>query len=468
MKLSFQGAAQEVTGSSYLVESDGVRFLVDCGLFQGGRDAYEKNVDAFDFDPTILDFVILTHAHIDHSGLLPRLCAFGFKGPIYCTDATADLIGVMLPDSAHIQESEAEWQNRRRFRRREKESPEAAPLYTIAQALACLRQVRGVTYDAEVELHPKVRARFRDAGHILGSAIVETWITDGGATKNIVFSGDLGQPGRPILRDPTKIERGECLLVESTYGNRLHKTLEDTIEELVEAVNDTLERKKGNVIVPAFALGRTQELLFLLYDLARKKRFRQIPHVFVDSPLAMKATQITLKHGEILDAEARQWLAAQKAEHQPIRVSFTEQVEDSMKLNTIRQGAIIIAASGMCDAGRIKHHLRHNIGRRECTVLITGFQAAGTVGRKLVDREPTVTLFGEELPVRAEVYTLGGLSAHADQAALLGWLAGFKTPPKQTFVVHGEGATALGFADHLRNTLHWNARAPGRGESISL
>ncbi|HEX6828682.1 MAG TPA: MBL fold metallo-hydrolase [Burkholderiales bacterium] len=464
MKLTFLGAAGEVTGSCFLVETGAARFLVDCGMFQGGREAARKNREAFDFDLRALDFVLLTHAHIDHSGLLPRLSALGYRGPVHATRATADLLSVMLPDSAYVQEKEAEWAIRHRHRERRGARHEQAPLYTVAQAQACLRQLRGHDYGAEFAPHPSLRCVFRNAGHILGSAIVELWT---GENRKLVFSGDLGQPGHPIVQDPDPVREADLLLVESTYGNRLHRSLPDTLDELEAAIRDTLERRGGNVIVPAFAVGRTQDLLFLLADLHRKGRLPEM-HIYVDSPMAMSATEITLRHRELFDEEAAtvmQWL--RKAGGRP-RVSFVQDAEESKALNAVKGGAVIISASGMCEAGRIRHHLRHNLARPECGVLITGFQALGTLGRRLVDGAKTVKLFGEEVPVRASLHTLGGLSAHADREGLLGWLGHFRSPPRQTFVVHGEAAIAASFADAVRSRLGWAVTIPGPRASFMM
>lgn len=465
MRLTFIGAAQEVTGSCFLVETDDVRFLVDCGMFQGGREARERNLKAWPFDPRQIDFVLLTHAHIDHSGLLPRLCALGFRGPIITTRATVDLLSVMLLDSAFIQEGE--WARAQRKRSRQSRADAPALLYTVAQAEACLEQLQGTPYDEDVQPHASVRCRFRDAGHILGSAIVEVWVTAKGHTRKLVFSGDLGQPGRPIVRDPTPIDSADVLVVESTYGNRLHRPLNETIDELVFVIEDTLRRRQGNIIIPAFALGRTQELLHLLLDLCRQGK---LPHlqVFVDSPMANKVTEITWQHTEFLDDESRALLSLRRSHPEWLDLRFTRSVEESMALNRIKAGAIIISASGMCDAGRIKHHLRHHLGRPECAIVIIGFQAAGTLGRRLVDGEKQVRLFGEDIRVRASIHTIGGLSAHADQAALLKWLKGFEKAPQRSFVVHGEAATACGFADRLADELGWNVEAPGPGTRIDL
>ena len=457
MQLTFLGAAGEVTGSCFLIETDGLRFLVDCGMFQGGREADKKNRTAFDFDPKTIDFVLLTHAHIDHSGLLPRLCVWGFKGPVYVTSATNDLLQVMLKDSAHIQEKEAEWRNKDRRGRHAHSSSlqEYAPLYTVAQAEHFLRQLQNIQYDAEFSPHPAVRCNFRDAGHILGSAIIELWLTEGNKTKKIVFSGDLGQPGHPIVRDPTPIRHADILLVESTYGNRLHRNMFETLDELVYAINNTLIEKNGNVIIPAFTVGRTQDLLFLLIDLYRAGRLGDMD-IYVDSPMALAATDITMKHIALLDEEALnaiQWMSNNDGKKP--RIHFIQDVEESMQLNTIRHGAIIISASGMCDAGRIKHHLKYNLGCPECSIVITGFQAARTLGRRLVDGAKLVKIFGEDIPVRAEIFTIGGLSAHADQAALLDWLRHFKKAPEKTFVIHGEHTSAMALQSIIQERLQW-------------
>jgi metallo-beta-lactamase family protein len=429
VKLSFLGAAGEVTGSCFLVDAGEIRFLIDCGMFQGGRAAAAKN-RKFLFDPRTIAFVLLTHAHIDHSGLLPRLVAQGFKGKVHATQATGDLLGVMLPDSAHLQEKEAQWRGE-------------APLYTVPEAQASLQQVVAAAYDIELLPHPSVRCRFRDAGHILGSAILEVFV--GG--KKLVFSGDLGQPGRPIVADPTPIEEADALLVESTYGNRDHKSLTQTLDEFAYALNDTLASKKGNVVIPSFAVGRTQELLYFIAELQGQGRLPAM-NAFVDSPMALAATRITAKYAPIPRVE---------------RISFTGNLAESKKINSIRSGAVIISASGMCDGGRIRHHLRWNIGRPECALVFTGFQAAGTLGRRIVDGAKTVRLFGEQYPVRAKVFTIGGLSAHADRSALLGWLGKFRKAPRQTWVVHGEPLSANSLRDAIEATFGWRAAVASAG-----
>jgi metallo-beta-lactamase family protein len=434
VQLTFLGAAGEVTGSCYLVDTGELKFLVDCGMFQGGSAAERKN-RSFAFDPRGIAFVLLSHAHIDHSGLIPRLVAQGFRGAVYATSATCELLGVMLPDSGHLQEREAEREG-------------GTPLYTQREAEASLQRLLAVDYDAEVKPHPSVRCRYRDAGHILGSAILEIWL---GGTK-LVFSGDLGQPGHPIVADPTLIEEADVLLVESTYGNRDHKSLAQTMDEFAYALNDTMASRRGNVVIPAFAVGRTQDILHFIGELRAQKRLPKMD-VYVDSPMALAATRITLKYAKLPELE---------------HVRFSESVEDSMAINQVKAGAAIISASGMCEGGRIKHHLRHNLSRAECAIVFVGFQATGTLGRRIVDGARSVRIFGEEYPVRARVFTIGGLSAHADQSALLGWLGGFRKAPRQCFVVHGEPLAANALRDEIEKRLRWRASLPAAGQTIDL
>jgi metallo-beta-lactamase family protein len=468
MKISFFGAAGEVTGSCFLIESEAACFLVDCGMFQGGGDAYPKNLRALAFDVRKLDFVLLTHAHIDHSGLLPRLTMLGYKGPIYTTPATIDLLQVLLLDSAHIQEKESEWVLRHRHRKAAMARAVPAPLYTVTQAAACLKQLRAVSYGERFSPLPDVYCCLRDAGHILGSALIELWLEDGGKTRKLVFSGDLGQPNRPVLHNPALIEDADILFVESTYGNRLHKNLDETLDEIIEAFHYTLHKKRGNIIIPAFAVGRTQEMLYVLADLVRHGRMAPLK-VYVDSPMASKATEITLRHQSLLSGETQELISWLERNPEKMRIEFVADVEQSMRLNDIRHGAVILSASGMCDAGRIKYHLQNNLPRAENSVLITGFQAAGSLGRRLVDGARIVRIFGQQIPVRADIFTIGGLSAHADQAALLAWLGAFRKQPQRTFIVHGESETAGIFAEVVRQRLGWsNVEVPAYKDAIVL
>lgn len=453
MQLTFYGAAGEVTGSCLKVDHPDGAFIVDCGLFQGGRQADRKNREALEFDLREIQFALLTHAHLDHSGLVPRLVALGYRGPIYATAATVDLLGVMLMDSAFIQEKESEWALRNARSRKAQRYRELAPLYTVEQARASLGRLRAIEYDVWFMPAPGVRCRFRNAGHILGSAIIEIEFV--GSGRRMVVSGDLGQPLRPVLQDPVRVTRADIVCVESTYGDRAHRSVGDTYKELADVLNTTLARDTGNVIIPAFAVGRTQEMLFVLADLVRSGRVSRLD-VAVDSPMATAATELTVRHRELWDDETRELYDWVQANGERFRLRFVQDVEESIALNAVRGGRVIISASGMCDAGRIKHHLRHNLARTECAIVIVGFQAAGTLGRRLVDGARQVTLFGERVPVRARVHTIGGLSAHADRPALLDWLRGFKPPPTRTFVVHGEVLAAAGLASAVEGELGWS------------
>ena len=470
MRLGFLGAAGEVTGSCTLVETGDTRFLVDCGMFQGGPDARSKNLRAleFGFNAREIDFVLLTHAHIDHSGLLPRLAILGFRGPVYATPATIALLEVLLPDSAHIQEKESEWQLRNRHRRGKGERGIAAPLYTVAQAMSALKLLQPVAYREPFAPAEQVTVCFHDAGHILGSAWLEVTASGDGPSRKLVFSGDLGMPGRPVLHDPEKVVAdADLLLIESTYGDRRHRSFADTEDEIVAAFERT-RAAHGNLIIPSFAVGRTQEIIYMLADLVRRKRLAPLK-VYVDSPMANAATQITLAHPELLDPETRELIAWQQKHPERMKIEFVADVERSKSLNEIRSGAVIISASGMCEAGRIKYHLRENLPRSECTVLIAGFQAAGTLGRRLVDGARLVHIFGQVVPVRARIYTVGGLSAHADQSALLDWLRGMRKAPGQTFVVHGEAAASANFAQAIAEQLGWpDVRLPQLREFVTL
>ncbi len=464
ISIEFLGAAREVTGSAILVRAGRATFLVDCGMFQGGAEADRKNARRFPVDPAAIDFVLSTHAHIDHSGLLPKIVRDGFRGSVYATPATADLLRVMLPDSGHIQEKEAEWQNRRRERAGKRV---AVPLYTEADALAVLPRLSVVGYGGAVEPAPGVRARFLDAGHILGSAILSVTVRDGGRERELVFTGDLGHRGLPIVRDPAPVERADVLVMESTYGNRVHKGMQESIEEFVHAVSDTLGRKGGNVVIPAFAVGRTQDILFLLADLTRRGRLSGLT-AYVDSPLGAEATQITMRHPECFDEESREVFAWQAQNPRAFKVVTTKSAEESMALNAIRGGAIILAGSGMCEAGRVKHHLKHNLWRKECSVVIVGFQAQGTLGRRIVDGARRVPIHGEDIAVAADIYTIGGLSAHADRDDLLAWAGNFRTPPGTVWVAHGEESVSIEFAQTLKSRYGWNAEVPYPGRPAEV
>jgi len=450
VRLTFFGAAGEVTGSCLRVEADDVRFLVDCGMFQGGRDAAAKNRAAYARDFGRIDFVLLTHAHIDHCGLLPRFAAARGRAPmIYCTKPTADLVPVMLKDSAHVQSRPAGHGHARRLQATE------PALYSTEDIDRLATRLCAVPFDVELRPHPNVALRFRSAGHIVGAAFAELRLRDGGRERTLVVSGDLGEASPLVVRDRDAPGAADVLVVESTYGDRNHRPRADTEDELVAVLHEVLYERRGNVIVPAFALGRTQEFLVLLYRLAREGRVR-VPLVFVDSPLAAQASEVTFAHLEALDELAHEFHVAQRARKLPFALRYTESVEDSMFLNSIKNGAVIVAASGMCEAGRVRHHLRHNLPRRECAVLFTGFQAEGTLGRRIVDGARSVRLFDETIPVRASVHTLGGLSAHAGQDSLMAWLRAVPRRPKAVFVAHGEPQAAHALSARIARELKWN------------
>ncbi len=466
MEVTFHGAAGEVTGSCAKVRHDAGTFLVDCGLFQGGRDAELRNRRALDFDLRNIDCVLLTHAHLDHSGLVPRLVALGYRGRIFATAATVDLLEIVLLDSGHIQEKEMEWASRRARSLGRGLPP--APLYTVEEARASLSQLRKVRYEEDISPAPGVQCRFRDAGHILGSAILEIDLTSGGHKRRLVFSGDLGQPMRPLLRDPARVGHADYLCVESTYGNRAHRPMDETEEELVDVLRNTLQVRRGNVVIPAFAVGRTQEVLFVLGNLVRQGRVGPL-EVVIDSPMASAVTELSLRHDDLWDDETRSLLAWIRKHPERIRVRFVQDVAESMALNDCREGLVIISASGMCEAGRIRYHLRYNLPRKESSIVICGFQAAGTLGRRLVDGARAVTLFGERIPVHASIHTIGGLSAHADQPALLQWLRQFGAPPRRTFVVHGEPTAAQAFVSAIDSQLNWpEVEIPVAGQTYRL
>ncbi|MDY6973660.1 MAG: MBL fold metallo-hydrolase [Thermodesulfobacteriota bacterium] len=464
MKVTCVGAAGTVTGSNYLVEAGKVKVLVDCGMFQGSGELEERNYMDFPYDPSTVTHLFLTHAHIDHSGLIPKLVRNGFSGEILSTPATADLCKIMLSDSAHIQESEARWRNRKKKRAGRGRLIEV--LYTKEDAETATGYFRPANYGTEVILSPALRARFSDAGHILGSAIIELWIRDEDREVKLVFSGDLGSTDQPIIRNPTYIMEADVVFIESTYGNRLHKSKEGTYQELRDVIIEA-HRNGGNVVIPAFALERTQEVLYVLNELYNE---REIPHmeVYVDSPLAISATEIFGDHPECFDEAT---MAKLRSGDHPLEfpgMQFSRSVEESMALNEIEKGAIIIAASGMGHAGRIKHHLRHNLWRPEAHVVFVGYQARGTTGRHIVDGARHVRIFGEQVNVKANIHTIGGFSAHADRDGLLKWIDYFDPKPKTTVIVHGEANSSLAFRDHVQKELGLVSIVPQLGEVIDL
>jgi len=430
-EIEFYGATREVTGSCHILRTGRHTLLLECGLVQGGRQREARNREPFPFDVGAIDAVVLSHAHIDHCGRLPLLVRRGYGGPIYVQETTARFCAIMLEDSARLAEADAERENRRRER---KDLPLVKPLYTATEVARTLAQFVTEPYLEQREILPGVAIRYVDAGHILGSASVETWLTQDGITRKLVFSGDLGQYGTPILKDPARNTEADLVLMESTYGDRLHRDREATVRELATIIQDA-DHRRGNVLIPAFAVGRTQELLYLFgrhyqeWDLARWK-------ICLDSPMAIRTSRIYWDTPEIQDPGGLPRLP---------NLLLAETAQDSQAINRLRSGVIVIAGSGMCEGGRIVHHLKHNLWRPECEVIIVGYQAAGTLGRRLVDGNTYVRIHGETVRVRARIHTLGGLSAHGDQDDLARWYGSF-SPLPPVYLVHGESAAAEGLA----------------------
>ncbi|HIY15708.1 MAG TPA: MBL fold metallo-hydrolase [Candidatus Intestinimonas stercorigallinarum] len=446
MKLTFFGAAKAVTGSCHCVEVNGKRILIDCGL-QQGRDERDNRV--LDFAPGYIDYVIVTHAHIDHTGRIPLLVKQGFHGRIVATRLTGQLMSIMLRDSAHIQESDAQWQNQKG--RRAGRAP-VEPLYTIADAEHALELVETYEYGELVDLFEGARLRFTDAGHLLGSACAELWLTEEGVTRKIVFSGDLGNVDQPIIRDPQTIDEADYVVMESTYGDRLHEPPESYTQALAQIIDETFE-KGGNVIIPSFAVGRTQELLYFMREMKEEGMVKSHPdfRVCVDSPLANEATRIYSGnlHG-YLDEEAIEALKGGALFQFP-GLTLSQTSEESKALNLDQSSKVIISASGMCDAGRIRHHLKHNLWRKECAIVFVGYQAEGSLGRALLEGARQVKLFGEEIAVNARIVNFKGLSSHADRDHLLAWARHYAPKPRHIFVVHGEASVTEIFAQKLRD-----------------
>jgi metallo-beta-lactamase family protein len=457
--LRFLGAAGTVTGSKFLLELAGTRVLLDCGLFQGRKDLRLRNWAALPFDPTRLDAIVLSHAHIDHSGYLPLVVREGFCGPVYCTSGTADLLGILLPDSARLQEADAERANRLGYT---KHHP-ALPLYGVTDAAAALGRLQPRPYGREFAVANGVRATFRRAGHILGSATVELALETRPTTR-LVHSGDLGRPGRPILRDPEPVEAADHLLVESTYGDRVHP--QDEVMRLAAIVNETAARG-GALLVPSFAVGRSQELVFTLRQLEDEGRIPSLP-VFIDSPLAIAGTEIYARHPEDHDLDMRRLVDAHRDPMRCRRLTLLHTAEESKRLNRLNGGFIVIAGSGMATGGRILHHLALRLPDRRTTVLLPGFQAAGTRGRALQEGAASLRIHGADVPVRARIETIDGFSAHADRTEILAWLAHFRAPPRHTWVVHGEPGAASALAREIGSSLGWEASVAADGEEVAL
>ena len=474
MKITFLGAAKTVTGSNFLVEAAGKKFLVDCGMYQGKIAEEMENSDPFLYDVSEIDFVVLTHAHIDHSGRIPKLYNEGYRNKVYATKATCDLCEIMLPDSGHIQEVEIEWKNRKRMREGKENLP---PLYTAEDAYKCLEIFERVNYDDIVEVDDNISLRFNDAGHMLGSAIIEIWATEDGKTTKAVFTGDLGNNDLPLLDAPTMISSADYLVMESTYGNRLHVRNDDKAEMFLDIVSETLD-KGGRVIIPSFAVGRTQEILYEIDKLKEEygqdpeffekyKKIMNVP-VYVDSPLAISATEVFKKNTDLFEEEIKKKIISGDHPLDFPGLKFTQTADESKELNMSTEPSIIISASGMCEVGRIKHHLKHNLWDPTSTILFVGYQAPGTLGRSIVEGAEKVKIFGEEIAVNARVEYIEGFSGHADQTWLMNFVNSFTNPPKHIFLVHGEPEGQEELKRKIEAECKISVTIPDFGESYEL
>jgi metallo-beta-lactamase family protein len=445
MKIQFYGATKTVTGSCHILKIKDKTILLDCGLYQGHKSESKGNED-FSFNPTEIDYVLLSHAHIDHSGRIPLLYKQGFRGLVICTDATRDLCSVMLPDSGHIHEAEVEWKNRKRIRQG---SPKIEPLYTLADATQCLSLFQGYSYDEVIELFDGLKVTFRDAGHLLGSASIELMIKETEKEERLVYSGDIGNKNKPIIKDPTYSKYADYVIMETTYGDRVHADAKDEMKQLISIIKDTF-RRGGNVIIPSFAVGRAQEIIYALNKYVENNDLKGCK-VYVDSPLATEATSIFKKYKKYYDEESKKYLAKGDDPLEFEGLVFTKSQEESAALNKVTSGSIVISASGMCEAGRIKHHLKHNLWRKECSIVFVGYQAEGTLGRAIVDGAKKVKLFGEEIAVNANIFSFNGLSGHADRNGLYQWINSFEKKPKKVFLVHGEEKCMQSFKELLED-----------------
>lgn len=473
MKITFLGAARTVTGSNFLVEGAGKKFLVDCGMWQGKAEQEMENDQEFEFNPTDIDFVLLTHAHIDHSGRIPKLYKEGFRNKVYAHKATCDLCALMLPDSGHIQETESEWKNRKRMRRGEKPIP---PIYTAEEAAKCLEIFEAVQYDQIIEITPEIHVRFNDAGHMLGSSIIEVWVKEDDKETKTVFTGDLGNNDIPLLSPLTMIEDTDYLVMESTYGSRLHVKNEQKAEIFLNVVSETLDNG-GTVVIPSFAVGRTQEILYELNKLKEEKEDEEFIRkykilmktpVYVDSPLAISATEVFSDNMDLFDEETKEEMAKGDNPLEFPGLQFTKTADESKALNEDPRASIIISASGMCEVGRIKHHLKHNLWNPKSTILFVGYQAPGTLGYNIVNGAKTVKIFGEEIAVNARIEYIEGYSGHADQELLMNFIYSFIKKPKHIFLVHGEPESQDILRDKIESDTGLGVTIPEFGETYEL
>ena len=474
MKITFLGATRTVTGSNFLVEGAGKKFLVDCGMWQGKAEIEEENTEEFEFNPKEIDFVLLTHAHIDHSGRIPKLYKEGFRNKVYAHKATCDLCALMLPDSGHIQEMEVEWKNKKRIRKGEEPLP---PLYTAEEAARSLEIFEEVKYDEIIEITPEIHVRFNDAGHMLGSSIIEVWVKEGDKETKTVFTGDIGNNDIPLLNSPTMIESTDYLVMESTYGSRLHIRNDEKAKIFLDVVSETLDNG-GTVVIPSFAVGRTQEILYEINklkdecsddeDFKRKyKTLMKVP-VYVDSPLAISATEVFRENTELFDEETQEEIMRGDNPLEFPGLKFTRTADESKELNEDTTPSIIISASGMCEVGRIKHHLKHNLWNPKSTILFVGYQAPGTLGYNIVNGAKTVKIFGEEIAVNARVEYIEGYSGHADQEWLMNFIYSFITKPKHIFLVHGEPESQDVLKEKIESEIGIPVTTPEFGETYKL
>ena len=473
MKITFLGATKMVTGSNFLVEGAGKKFLVDCGMYQGSARDEMENSEPFAYNIHDIDFVLLTHAHIDHSGRIPKLYTEGYRGPVITTKASRDLCSIMLPDSGHIQEQEIEWRNRKRVREGKKPLP---PLYTAQDAIDCMEIFQPVSYDEIIEVDENIHVRFNDAGHMLGSAIIEIWVNEDGKETKAVFTGDLGNNDIPLLSSPTMIERADYVVMESTYGGRLHMRNDDKANLFLNIVSETL-KQGGTVVIPSFAVGRTQEILYELNnikdgpsseDFKEKYDILMKAPVYVDSPLAISATEIFRDNADLFDEETQAIIQSGDNPLEFNGLQFTRTADESKALNEKEESAIIISASGMCEVGRIKHHLKHHLWDPKSTILFVGYQSQGTLGRRIVEGEKKVKIFGEEIAVNARIEYIEGYSGHADQEWLLNFIYSFITKPKHIFLVHGEPEGQVVLKDKILETVDIPVTIPEYGQCYTL
>ncbi|WIF95728.1 MBL fold metallo-hydrolase RNA specificity domain-containing protein [Caminicella sporogenes] len=467
MKITFLGAANTVTGSNYLITTDKYKFLIDCGQFQGSKEIEKLNFKEFNFSPSEIDFLILTHAHLDHSGRIPKLIKEGFHNKIYCTRPTVDLCDILLKDSGHIHEMETELENKKR---KKAGLEEISPLYTVEDAEISMQYFNPIPYDEIININRDIKLRLKDAGHLLGSAIIELWITENNTEKKLVFSGDLGTKDRPLLKNPNYITETDYLIIESTYGNRVHENASERISKLVNIILNTI-KENGNVIIPSFAVGRTQEIIYELnkYNESQENSniFSNIP-IYIDSPLAISATEIFKKHINYLDEEIKNYILRGKNPLVFKNLKFTRSIIESKKINIDSNPKIIISTSGMCEAGRIKYHLKNNLWKENSSIIFVGYQAEGTLGREIQNGAKTVKIFDENINVNAKIYSIESFSGHADMNDLIKWIGHFNKMPKKTFIVHGEKDSTANLSNLIKENFKLDTIIPNLNESFKI